>query len=166
MSSSNGFSRSIASTLVLLFGLGCGAAHAADAGVDGGVDDGGVDAGTGTDASAPDAGIDAGVDAGTDAVPVTFWQRGYCFTATACGVDADCGEPDASCSASGRCVRRDRPCGCISDADCPSGAGCFTNEVVCGICLPLGETCADPTECGGAPCIDGWCAHTDPCIAL
>lgn len=157
MSSSNGFSRSIASTLVLLFGLGCGAAHAADAG--------GVDAGRDRDSGAVDAGIDAGVDVGTDAgEPVTFWERGYCFTATACGVDADCGEPGASCSASGRCVRRDRPCGCISDAACATGAGCFTNEVVCGICLPLDATCTEAAECGGAPCIDGWCAHSDPCL--
>jgi hypothetical protein len=124
-----------------------------DAGTDGGAT---LDAPVLADAPVP---VDAPCPArGTT---TTFYELGQCFRVANCCSDGDCAA-GLTCNGAGHCVVAEPFCGCISDADCPSGAfDCLTNEVACGICVATPPTCDGATSCAaGETCEGGYC--TDP----
>lgn len=90
---------------------------------------------------------------------------GHCFEARRCCEASDCGaERSWECTAEGRCQPLGRTCGCIDDLDCAGGELCFTNAVVCGICMPTTDPCATDSMCSLGRCATGYCVDDTMCI--
>ena len=132
--------------LTFLLVVGCGD----PTGSDGGVaprDAGGADAEPGGSA------VDAIVD------------LGHCFLARRCCVAADCGTDRSwECTLDGYCADLDRTCGCADDLDCVDGSFCFTNAVVCGVCMLPAPACISDANCAGGRCVTGYCVDETMCF--
>jgi len=114
-------------------------------------------------ADAGDAGDAA--DASACAGVVLLRDLGHCFAARRCCVAADCGADRAwECTSEGLCQDPGRTCGCADDVGCAGGEFCFTNPVVCGVCMPTTAPCVRDASCGGGRCESGYCVDETMCV--
>lgn len=124
----------------------------------------GSDGGVATDGAAMGDAATRDAEPGCDGRSILV-DLGHCFSAQRCCVAADCGTDRVwDCNDEGLCEARDRTCGCADDLDCPEDAFCFTNAVVCGICMPAEPACISDVNCMGGRCSRGYCVDETMCL--